>query len=156
MALGNFKQPGYISLIVNSEGDLLSGESVKRAIQDIDRVSGGEVLGIGLNCCPIEGGKRALEKAGDLVERIKLFYPNASNGDPSEYDGYCEVHKADDIEQRADQLFEVTKQYPSIEIVSGCCGHDHNDIEKIVKRFRSKSDSDFRDDRQKSGLLSPV
>lgn len=141
-ALESREIPGYVSFVVDAEGDLLSGESVENAIREVRKVAPKWVEGFGLNCCPIEGGEKALESLNRKKAReVKIFYPNASSADPREHhdgDACDKVDRSHQILNRADDLYEIASEHPGLEVIGGCCGHDHEDLGRIVEKFRSR------------------
>lgn len=131
--------PAIVSFVMDNCGRILSQETLNDAVAAVDRESGVNLLGFGMNCCPIEGGKVALERGNGVGNRIKVFYPNASDKDPRELDGSETIEGVDDIKTRVRELVKIGRKF-NLEVVGGCCGHDHDSIRNIVDGVFSLSD----------------
>ncbi|MBI2638130.1 homocysteine S-methyltransferase family protein [Candidatus Peregrinibacteria bacterium] len=127
-----------ISFVIDSEGDLLSGESIYDAIREIDGVTNNYPFGFGLNCCPIEGIQKAMQKCGSLRHRIIAVYPNASSFPPNELSGkalHDHVLGVVDPDGVAAYLHGLAREN-HLQIIGGCCGFTPKDIAKISHAVR--------------------
>lgn len=128
-----------ISFVIDSDGDLLSGESIFDAVREIDGATQNYPFGYSLNCCPIEGIQKALQKCGPLRQRIIAVYPNASSFPQSELSGKA-LHEGVlgvvDPEGVAAYLHGLAREN-HLKIIGGCCGFTPSDIAKISHAVRS-------------------
>ena len=121
--------PTVISFIIDRNGRLLSGESVRDAVKAVDEASGRAVMGYSFNCCPIEGLTRAFADVEDLG-RVIACYPNASSEDPRKLCGSDGVQKVEDPKRVGHYLRFLARRY-DLAIVGGCCGHDQQSVSWI-------------------------
>jgi S-methylmethionine-dependent homocysteine/selenocysteine methylase len=127
-----------ISFVIDSEGDLLSGESVADALREIDGVTQNYPFGYSLNCCPIEGIQKAFQKCGPLRQRIIAVYPNASSFPQSKLSGkalHDHVLGVVDPEGVAAYLHGLAREN-HLQIIGGCCGFTPDDVAKISHAVR--------------------
>ncbi len=132
------------NFVLGSDGRILgaekTGETLGDAIRHIDSVTGGWPIGYGIICTPIEGLEPALADArravGKREERVILVAPNASSKDVRELDGSEGIQGVKNSDQQGAYLNYLSKKYPGIKILSGCCGNDPQSIGAIAGAVR--------------------
>jgi homocysteine S-methyltransferase len=124
--------PAVISLTVETDGRLPSGEPLGEAITSVDEVTGGSVAAFGINCAHPDHFATVLADAGDWVERIGLVRANASRMSHAELDEAEELDAGDPAELGR-QYAELRRWLPGLRVVGGCCGTDHTHIEQIAR-----------------------
>ena len=105
----------------NSTSRLMSGPSLRKAVEATDRECGmAKPDFYGVNCShPLEF-LPALEPGG-WVERIRMLRPNASSMDKIEL---CKIGHLEegDPQELGTLMGELARRYPHIDIWGGCCG----------------------------------
>lgn len=128
--------PVIPSFVIDKDARLFSGEPLVDVLRQIDDATGNYPLGYSVNCCPVPGAFEAIAGSNGKRDRLVMAYPNASERDPrelEELDGVVHLH---DNGVTAEQLISLTRRNPSIKIVGGCCGFDHDDIGVISQAVR--------------------
>lgn len=123
--------PSVISLTVETDGRLPSGESLGETITSIDELTGGTVTAFGINCAHPDHFSAVLEEGGAWAERIGLVRANASRMSHAELDEAEELDAGDPTELGR-QYAELRRVLPGLRVVGGCCGTDHTHIEQIA------------------------
>ena len=124
------KVPCLISFVIGKNGQLLSGESIKDAIEAVDKTSGNYPQGFSFNCCAIEDLEPALQACGSKVSRVVALYPNASSRPHHELNGSHGISGVIDSFRTALYLNYLAQRY-GLEIIGGCCGYTPKDIAEI-------------------------
>lgn len=124
-----------ISWVLNQQGTLLTGQTVRDAIREVDAAAPGVVRGFGLNCCPAHAVQAAFAQAGESARRIEAIYPNAFDGNPWEAEASGGFHGVVDAKKTAADLVELAQRH-GVEIVGGCCGYTPCDVREISDRAR--------------------
>ena len=129
--------PLIISLVVDRDGCLLSGETVEEVISRIDRATSGFIEGFSLNCCSPYALERVIASFEDkyLIKRLIGFYPNSWDANPSIY----ETEKALDEPRKIDSLQRIVEKGRQFDLkfVGGCCGFGYHDIKLLASLIRS-------------------
>jgi len=119
-----------ISFTVETNGNLPSGESLKSAIESIDKQTKNYPLYYMINCAHPSHFIHELEKKGAWKERIMGIRANASCKSHTELDESTEIDSGDII-NLANWHKILKQQLPNLKVYGGCCGTDHSHIEAI-------------------------
>lgn len=125
--------PAILSFVIGEDGNLLSGETLREAINEIDLSTGSSLLGYSVNCCPISGAEKALAAVGKKGSRVIAAYPNAIDCDPRKLESLNGIQGVQNPDSRALKLSQLVARYPSLEIIGGCCGFDHDSVGAISR-----------------------
>ena len=124
--------PLSISLTLDSSSHLRSGPSLAQAITEIDAQTGEAAPDYYLlNCShPLEY-EPAMEP-GDWAKRLRGVRPNAS---PMDKIALCKLGHIEDGDpvELGQQVQDLTKRYPHMDIFGGCCGTGHNHLREIAR-----------------------
>ena len=126
--------PAVISYTVEKDGNLPSGQSLKDAINSIDKITGNYVSYFMINCAHPEHFENILEPDEMWTKRIKGLRANASNKSHAELDE-SETLDIGDKQQLAKDYNKLKKLLPSLNIIGGCCGTDHTHLEVICREW---------------------
>ena len=124
------RMPVAISFTVETDGRLPTGESLKEAIDAVDRDTYGAAAYFMINCA--HPAHFAAELAGTerWLRRIRGLRANASTCSHAELDAATELDAGDPADLAA-RYRELRQRLPQITIMGGCCGTDHRHIEQI-------------------------
>jgi homocysteine S-methyltransferase len=120
----------------NSTSRLLSGPSVKEAIETIDAQTGDDRPAFyGINCShPLEF-MPAIEP-GDWFERVRILRPNAAMMDKI---SLCTLGhlESGDPRQLGELMGGLAGQYPHVDIWGGCCGTLDTHLDEIARNVHT-------------------
>lgn len=126
--------PVVISFTLETDGRLPSGEPLRSAISKVDEHTNGYAEHFMINCVHPQHFSRILEEDGEWKNRIQAIRANASTKSHAELDE-SEFLDTGDKCLLANKYLAIKKILPNLKIVGGCCGTDHNHIEKILEAF---------------------
>lgn len=130
-AAQRLKIPVVISFTVETDGRLPSGETLKEAIERVDKSTENGPVYYMINCAHPTHFEKSLN--GDSwVERIKGIRANASIKSHEELDNSTELD-AGNPQEFGQQYRTIRDKYNHINVLGGCCGTDHRHIEEICK-----------------------
>jgi S-methylmethionine-dependent homocysteine/selenocysteine methylase len=121
--------PLVISFTVETDGRLPSGESLREAIEMVDRMSGNYPLYYMINCAHPEHFEDALS-AGPWLKRIRGLRANSSTKSHAELDAATELDIGD-IRNLAHRYSVLRAKLPNLVVLGGCCGTDHRHLTAI-------------------------
>jgi S-methylmethionine-dependent homocysteine/selenocysteine methylase len=125
--------------IDNSTSRLVSGPTLKEAIETIDAQAGADRPAFyGINCShPLEFIP-AIE-AGSWFERVRVLRPNAAMMDKI---SLCTLGhlESGDPEHLGELMGELARQYPHIDMWGGCCGTWNTHLDEIARNVRAARD----------------
>lgn len=124
--------PVVVSFIVETDGRLLSGQSVEDAIADVDGATSGYAMYFGINCAHPDHFTDALDSDQPVMGRLGLLRANASRLSHAELDEAEELDDGDP-EELAVQYANLISRQPSLELLGGCCGTDVRHVEAIAR-----------------------
>jgi len=128
--------PIGVSLTLTPEGRLRSGPSLREAIETIDEASGGGAVWFGTNCAhPVEF-EPALADAGPWLERLRYIRPNAAKMDKIALCSLGHLEDGDPVEL-GQQMGEVARRFPRVDILGGCCGTDERHLSQIAQNVNA-------------------
>lgn len=124
--------PAVISFTVETDGNLPTGQSLKSAIEQVDRATAGYPAYYMINCAHPTHFEHILAEGGTWLNRLRGIRANASCR------SHAELNEAPDLD--AGNPLELGKQYarlkrrlPNLNVMGGCCGTDHRHIEQIAE-----------------------
>lgn len=127
--------PLSMSFMVDEKGCLLAGPTMQVAIETIDAEAGDARPDFyGINCShPVEF-EPALGGQGPWQSRIRSLRPNASMKDKIEL---CQMGhlESGDPDMLGKQVAALTRRFPSVDIVGGCCGTWDDHFEAIAREL---------------------
>lgn len=126
------EMPVVISLTVETDGHLPTGQSLKDAIVQIDEVTDQAPAYYMINCAHPTHFETALANDEPWVTRIRGIRANASQKSHAELN---ESETLDDgnPEELGHQYRRLLSRLPHINVLGGCCGTDHRHVEAICK-----------------------
>jgi homocysteine S-methyltransferase len=123
------KMPLVVSFTVETDGRLPSGESLREAIERVDRVSGNYPLYYMINCAHPEHFEDVLS-AGPWLKRIRGLRANSSTKSHAELDAATELDIGD-MRNLAHRYSALRAKLPNLVVLGGCCGTDHRHLTAI-------------------------
>lgn len=121
--------PAVISFTVETDGRLPTGESLRQAIEAVDRATGEGPAYYMINCAHPTHFASALD-GGAWMERLRGIRANASKRSHAELDEAEDLDAGDPVELGEDHA-ALRRRFPWINVLGGCCGTDHRHIERI-------------------------
>lgn len=130
LAAKAFNLPVSISFTLETDGKLPSGDTLEQAIKAVDAATDSYPAYFMINCahpthfCHILGNETC-------NNRLRGIRANASCSSHAELD---EAEELDDgnPQELGEQLADIRRQSPQINVIGGCCGTDHRHIELIA------------------------
>ena len=126
--------PVVISFTVETDGKLPSGQTLKEAIEKVDKETDNTPVYYMINCAHPTHFEGALASGESWVQRIRGLRANASTKSHAELDGAEELDDGNPVELGR-QYKELTGRLHHINILGGCCGTDHRHVEEICKAW---------------------
>lgn len=134
-AAARFGLPLSLSFTLDSNSRLKSGPSLKEAIEAVDAQTGdARPAFYGINCShPIEF-EPAIEP-GAWFQRVRSLRPNAAKMDKI---SLCQLGHLEEGDPRelGEQMGDIAKRYPHIDIWGGCCGTWETHLDAIARNVR--------------------
>lgn len=124
--------PVAVSFTVETDGKLPTGETLRSAVERLDKLTGNAPAYYMINCAHPEHFNTVLEK-GAWLERIRGIRANASTKSHAELDESTELDIGD-IAGLAAHYRDLQRRLPNLVVMGGCCGTDHRHIEAISQR----------------------
>jgi S-methylmethionine-dependent homocysteine/selenocysteine methylase len=121
--------PYMISFVINREGNILDGNTLEYAFNEIDTVCDPPPVGYMISCA-YPSFIHADKQPDSVVSRLIGYLANASSLDLSELDGASTL-KVDDISDWGNRMIELNSRY-GVKILGGCCGTDTRHLQYIV------------------------
>lgn len=124
--------PCAISFTVETDGRLVTGQSLQDAIETVDAETNGYPHYYMVNCAHPSHFDGALEQDQAWVKRIGGIRANASMMSHAELDE-SETLDAGDPADLARRYRSLTGRLPHLRVLGGCCGTDHRHIAAICE-----------------------
>jgi len=124
--------PVVISLTVETDGRLPSGETLDAAIGRIDAATGAAPAYYMINCAHPTHFDAALPAGAAWLQRLGGLRANASAKSHAELDQATELDIGDPDALAADYR-RLRARLPKLTVLGGCCGTDHRHLEAIAK-----------------------
>jgi homocysteine S-methyltransferase len=116
--------PSAISFTVETNGRLVKGETLREAIEAVDRETGGAAEYFLINCAHPTHFEDALQAGEAWTERIHGIRANASTKSHAELDE-SETLDSGDPADLGRRYIALRRAFPKLRILGGCCGTDH-------------------------------
>ena len=126
--------PSAISFTVETNGRLVKGETLREAIEAVDRETDRAVEYFLINCAHPTHFENALKAGETWTERIHGLRANASTKSHAELDE-SETLDSGDPADLGRRYVALRRAFPKMRILGGCCGTDHRHVEKIAMRI---------------------
>ena len=129
-AAADAEVPVVVSLTVETDGRLATGQAIGEAIAAIDEASEGAPAYYMLNCAHPTHFAEVLAAGGDWVDRLGGLRPNASRLSHAELDAATELDDGDPADLGA-RVAELRRRHGRLTVFGGCCGTDHRHVGAI-------------------------
>jgi homocysteine S-methyltransferase len=134
-AAANAGLPLSLSFMVDPTGRLLTGPTLRDAVETVDAQAGDAQPDFyGINCShPVEFEPALVP--GSWLERIRSLRPNASIADKQ---ALCQIGhlEAGDPEALGAQMGALARRLPHLDIFGGCCGTWDDHLRAIAQQLR--------------------
>jgi homocysteine S-methyltransferase len=124
------RMPLAVSFTVETDGRLPSGESLRDAIETVDRLSANYPIYYMINCAHPEHFEDVLN-AGPWLKRIRGIRANASTKSHAELDAAPELDIGD-MHKLGQHYRALRAKLPNLVVIGGCCGTDHRHLTAIT------------------------
>jgi homocysteine S-methyltransferase len=131
-AAQSLDMPSAISFTVETDGRLVKGETLREAIEAVDRETGCAVEYFLINCAHPTHFEDALKAGEAWTERIHGLRANASTKSHAELDE-AETLDAGDPVDLGRRYVALRRAFPKMRILGGCCGTDHRHAAAICE-----------------------
>ncbi len=128
--------PVCVSFTVETDGRLISGPTLREAIEETEAATGGSPIYYMVNCAHPDHFRGALG-TGDWLGRIGAIRANASRLSHAELDAAEELDAGDPLALGADYR-DLAAMLPNLRVVGGCCGTDHRHVDAISDACRHR------------------
>lgn len=123
--------PVVVSFTVETDGRLVTGQTLGEAIAETEAATGGGVAWYGVNCAHPDHFRKVLD--GGWLGRIGMIRANASRKSHAELDESTELDAGDPAELAADYR-ALMAVLPGLRVFGGCCGTDVSHVAAIGHR----------------------
>jgi homocysteine S-methyltransferase len=124
------QMPVAIAFTVETNGRLINGETLREAIETVDRETQGAAEYFLINCAHPTHFDKALKAGEAWTKRIHGVRANASTKSHAELDE-SETLDAGDPHDLGRRYLDLRQSFPSMRILGGCCGTDHRHVAAI-------------------------
>lgn len=121
--------PSVISLTVETDGALPTGQPLRQAVEEIDAATDRAPAYYMINCAHPTHFLDVLD-GGPWMQRLRGIRANASRCSHAELDEAEELDSGDP-QELGQQYAELKRRFPQINVLGGCCGTDHRHIQQI-------------------------
>ncbi len=132
LAAKAFDMPTVISFTVETDGKLPTGQTLKRAIEQVENETDQTPAYYKINCAHPTHFTDVVSTGEPWTQKIRSLRANASSCSHAELD---EAEELDDgnPEELGAQYRELRKILPNLNVLGGCCGTDHRHIKAICE-----------------------
>jgi S-methylmethionine-dependent homocysteine/selenocysteine methylase len=127
--------PCVISFTVETDGRLPTGDTLAEAIESVDKATDEGPAYYMINCAHPTHFEHVLDAGGTWVKRLRGLRANSSRMSHAELDNAPELDIGDPLELGG-QYAELTRRFPHINVLGGCCGTDHRHVNCISTACR--------------------
>ncbi len=124
--------PSVISFTVETDGRLPSGQTLREAIEIVDRRAARAPAYYMINCAHPTHFAEELPAGASWLSRIGGLRANASCRSHAELDASTELDAGNPAEL-GEQYSQLSQRLPRLNVLGGCCGTDHRHIEAICE-----------------------
>ena len=128
--------PAVLSFTVETDGRLPTGDTLRSAIEAVDRATGASPAYYMINCAHPSHVERALDEDGIWRERIRGLRANASAKSHAELDASTEIDAGDPLALAA-AYRALHARLPRLNVLGGCCGTDYRHLEVIMTAWQA-------------------
>jgi len=122
--------PLALSLTVETDGTLPSGQPLKDAIRELDAEEWSRPAYYMINCAHPDHFRDILETGADWTLRIRGLRANASRQSHAELDE-AEVLDDGNPQELGQNYAQLKPLLPNLRVFGGCCGTDHRHVDAI-------------------------
>ena len=122
--------PSVISFTLETDGKLPSGQSLRDAIEQCDRETGGGPAYYMINCAHPTHFEAELKMGGAWLNRLRGLRANSSKRSHAELDTSPDLDIGSPVELGQDYR-RLRALLPQLAVLGGCCGTDHRHVEQI-------------------------
>jgi homocysteine S-methyltransferase len=119
--------PCAISFTVETDGRLITGPTIREAIEATDRATAGSPAYYMINCAHPTHFASELRSGEEWMKRILGVRANASTKSHAELDDSTTLD-AGDPQDLGKRYAGLMRTLPSLKILGGCCGTDHRHV----------------------------
>ncbi len=123
--------PVVISITVETDGKLPTGQTLRAAIEQVDAATSRYPSYYMINCAHPTHFEHALTAAEPWTQRIRGLRANASRKSHAELNESPELDIGDPAELGM-QHAQLKSRLPQLNVMGGCCGTDHRHVEQIA------------------------
>ena len=123
--------PVAISFTVETDGNLPTGQTLRAAIEQVDKATSGYPCYFMINCAHPTHFEHVLTEGGWWLERIQGLRANASRKSHAELNDSPELDMGNPAELGREYA-QLKKRLRRLNVLGGCCGTDHRHIEQIA------------------------
>lgn len=124
--------PVAISFTVETDGRLVRGETLREAIEAVDRATDNACEYFLINCAHPTHFESALKAGEPWVERIHGVRANASAKSHAELDESETLDSGDPVDLGR-RYVALRRAFPRMRLLGGCCGTDHRHVAAICE-----------------------
>jgi homocysteine S-methyltransferase len=124
--------PCVVSFTVETDGRLVDGTTLRAAIEATEEATGGSPAYYMVNCAHPSHFEQALARDEAWVRRIRGVRANASAKSHAELDS-SDTLDIGDIADLGRRYGSLTRAFPSMRVLGGCCGTDHRHLAAICE-----------------------
>ncbi len=124
--------PVAIGFTVETDGRLPSGQPLGEAFEAVDAATGSAAAYFMVNCAHTSHFRDSLTEGAPWLDRVKAIRANASRMSHAELDEAEELDRGDPVGLAGDYA-ELYRVLPDLRVVGGCCGTDHEHVERIAR-----------------------
>jgi len=132
-AAASVSLPAVISLTVETDGRLPSGQTLADAIAQVDTATSASPAYYMVNCAHPTHFIDSLDPTADWVGRIRGVRANASTMTHAELDAATELDRGD-LDLLADNYAKLSTVL-DLRVIGGCCGTDHEHVQSVYDRL---------------------
>lgn len=132
-AAGSVSLPAVVSLTVETDGRMPSGQTLADAIAQIDAATNTPPAYYMVNCAHPTHFIDRLDPSADWLGRIQGVRANASTMSHAELDAATELDRGD-IRLLADNYAQLASVL-DLRVIGGCCGTDHEHVGNVFDRL---------------------
>jgi homocysteine S-methyltransferase len=122
--------PVAISFTVETDGLLVNGETLREAIETVDRETRESAEYFLINCAHPSHFENALKAGEGWTQRIHGIRANASTKSHAELD-QSDTLDSGDASDLGRRYLNLMRSFPAMHILGGCCGTDHRHVAAI-------------------------
>jgi S-methylmethionine-dependent homocysteine/selenocysteine methylase len=124
--------PVVISFTLETDGKLPTGQTLRDAIRQVDDASAAYPVYYMINCAHPDHFNQVIRGDEAWVSRVRGVRANASRMSHAELNDAAELDAGNPVEFGQDYVSLKSRNFPSLNVMGGCCGTDHRHIEQIA------------------------